>query len=150
MEGGSFESGAAGWSLDGGAKVVRDDDDGIVAEGVGDAYALELGKGASATSPAICVGTDSAFYRLFANAVSTKSSANLRVEVLFAGTVVKSDDLTSPAGASVPTAKLAFVPAALDTLLAKLNLTSTVNIRVSSLNGATVRVDDVHMDPRMH
>lgn len=63
---------------------------------------------------------------------------------------MKSDDLTSPAGPSVPTAKLAFVPSALDSLLAKLNLTSTVNIRVSSLYGATVRVDDVHMDPRMH
>ncbi len=129
---------------------MRDSDDGIVADGVKDAYALELGNGASATSPAICVGTDSAFYRLFANAVSTKSASNLRVEVLFSGTVVKSNDLTSPTGRSVPTAKLAFVPTALDSLLGKLNVTSTVNIRVSSLNGATVRVDDVHMDPRMH
>ena len=49
-------------------------------------HALELGSGASATSPAICVSTDSAFYRFFANAVTSKGKgANLRVEVLGLG-----------------------------------------------------------------
>lgn len=151
VQGGSFEAGTEGWSFAGGAKVVRDRNDGNAADGISDQYALELGKGASATSPEICVGTDSAYYRLFANAASTGSGAsNLRVEVLFAGRVVKSSDVTAPTGTSVPTPRFAFVPTALDTLLASLELTSTVQIRVSSLDGATVRVDDVNMDPRMH
>lgn len=151
---GDFERGAPGWRLAGGAKVVRDADDGLARDGAGDAYALELGRGASATSPAICVSTDSAFYRLFANGLASSARANLRVEVLKAGVVIKSDDLSAPAGRSVPSPKVAFVPGTVDTLLGMpvdmLGVTATVQIRVRSLNGASVRVDDVYMDPRMH
>lgn len=150
--GGDFEAATSGWSFSGGAKVVRDGDDGIVSDGIADRYALELGKGASATSPAICVATDSASYRLFANGVvAGKGAANLRVEVLFAGMVIASDDLASPIGTSVPSPTLSFVPSVVDTYLGTLTAdwSAKVNIRVSSLNGATVRVDGVHMDPRM-
>ena len=148
--GGAFEAGAPGWNLSGGARVVRDGDDGVPSDGVSDAQSLELGRGASALSPEICIGTDSAAYRFFANAVTGGGATNLRVEVLFAGLVVKTDDLRAPAGASVPTPKLAFVPPALDRLLARAGTASTVRIRVSSIGAATVRVDDVNMDPRMH
>lgn len=150
VRGGGFEAGAPGWTLSGGARVVRDGDDGNPADGVADAQALELGRGASAVSPEICVGTDSAAYRLFANAAAGGGTANLRVEVLFAGLAVKADDLRAPAGASVPTPKLSFVPPVLDRLLARAGTASTVRIRLTSLGGATVRVDDVNMDPRMH
>ncbi len=154
VKGGDFEAGAAGWSLAGGARVVRDLDDALVADGAADQYALELGPGASATSPAICVSTDSAFYRFFTNAVGSKTKgANLRVEVLGPrGATLMSTDLTSPAGASAPSPKLAFVPAVIDELLGKYaaGYSTTVSVRVTSLNSATVRIDGVHMDPRMH
>lgn len=152
--GGDFESGADGWSLAGGAKVVRDRDDALVSDGVADQYALELGSGASATSPAICVATDSAFYRFFANAVTSKGKgANLRVEVLGPrGSTLASTELTIPVGTSAPSPKLAFVPQWIDSLLAEYTsgYSTTASIRVTSLDGATVRIDGVHMDPRMH
>ncbi len=152
VDGGSFEAGSPGWSLSGAAKVVRDLNDGNAADEIADAYALELGNGGSATSPAICVATDSASYRMFANAVTKTSSPNLRVEVLFLGTVVQSTDVTSPAGQSVPTQKFALVPSIIDTYLGTFTAgySTTVKIRVTSLNGASVRVDDLNMDPRMH
>ena len=55
-------------------------------------------------------------------------------------------------GASVPSPKLAFVPQWIDSLLAKYaaGYSTTASIRVTSLGGATVRVNGVHMDPRMH
>lgn len=134
--GGAFESGAPGWTLSGGAAVVRDGDDGNPSDGLSDTRALELGRGASAVSPEICVGTDSAAYRLFANATGAGAGANLRVEVLVAGVPVKADDLRAPAGASVPSPKLAFVPPVLDHLLAGAGAASTVRIRFTSLEGA--------------
>ena len=155
VQGGDFEVGADGWNLSGGARVVRDRDDALVSDGVADQYALDrVGSGASATSPAICVATDSAFYRFFANAVTSKGKgANLRVEALGPrGSTLASTELTIPVGTSAPSPKLAFVPQWIDSLLSKYTAeySTTASIRVTSLDGATVRIDGVHMDPRMH
>src|SRR5436305_7253622 len=55
VPGGSFESGSADWTLSGGAKVVTGNETYKVG-GAGDSRSLSLPAGATATSPAICVG----------------------------------------------------------------------------------------------
>jgi hypothetical protein len=83
LPGADFESGAAGWSLDGSA-VVNGNEPYRVG-GSGDARSLALSSGDSATSPAICVGLSHPTIRLFAKRQSGGwlSASTLRVDVLF-------------------------------------------------------------------
>src|SRR6478735_3520507 len=63
--GGDFEAGSPGWTLTGGAKIV----DGNASQqvgGAGDDSSLQLAPGASATSPASCVGLAEPTIRMFA------------------------------------------------------------------------------------
>lgn len=143
VDGGTFEAGATGWSLASGARVVRDLNDGLSAPGVTDEYALELGPGASATSPPICVTNDSLSYRFLSNAISAGTKANLRVEVVYPTKKATRDNIISPVGRSVPSPKI-------KTVRGQFNRTRAVSIRFTSRDDATVLVDDVYMDPRMH
>lgn len=59
---GGFEGGAAGWSLTGGARVVRSTDP-FGLGGTGDRRSLALPKGASATSAPFCIRRDSRIVR---------------------------------------------------------------------------------------
>jgi hypothetical protein len=142
--GGSFEAGAPGWTLSGGAKIVRDLDNGLASDGAADEYALELGPDAVAISPPICVTKDSAQFRFLANVlVGTTKTANTQVVVRYQGKDNKSFDLTSPAGRSVPLGAISLASG-------QFQDGTTVSLKFRSLAKATVRVDDVYMDPRMH
>jgi hypothetical protein len=84
MPGGSFESGEPGWTLTGGAKVVAGNEP-FKVNSSADSRSLYLPQGATATSPAMCVGIEHPTARWFA-----KSSGSLlgltgamTVEVLF-------------------------------------------------------------------
>ena len=55
VPGGSFESGAAGWKLNGGAKVVSGNEPFYV-RSTADRYSLYLPSGSSATTPPMCFG----------------------------------------------------------------------------------------------
>jgi hypothetical protein len=84
MPGGSFEAGQAGWTMTGGAKVVTGNEPWKV-NAASDSRSLYLPQGATATSPAMCVGIEHPTVRWFA-----KSSGSLlgltgamTVEVLF-------------------------------------------------------------------
>jgi hypothetical protein len=61
---GSFEEGAGGWTLAGGAKVVAGNESAHVA-GAGDSQSLSLPSGSSATTPEVCVGLDEPTLRFF-------------------------------------------------------------------------------------
>lgn len=143
VDDGSFEAGASAWSLAGDAQVVQDSDDGMVSDGLADEYALELGPGASATSPPICVTEDSVAYRFLASTAMASKGKDLRVEVIYLNKKAQSKDLAVDAGASDPTKALKLAEREFRT-------DSTVSLRFSSLNDATVLVDDVYMDPMMH
>jgi hypothetical protein len=78
--GGSFEGGASGWSLNG-ASVVSGNESYNVG-GAGDSSSLSLPSGSSATSADICVGLEHPTLRIFARN-SGSPLATLRVEVLF-------------------------------------------------------------------
>jgi len=83
LSGADFESGAAGWELDGSA--VANGNEPYRVGGAGDAKSLALPSGASATSPAICVGITHPTIRFFAKRRSggLLSTSTLRVDVLF-------------------------------------------------------------------
>lgn len=64
VPGGDFESGAAGWTLGGGARIVAGNETYRVG-GASDAYSLYLPQGAVATSRSICVGLSEPSVRWF-------------------------------------------------------------------------------------
>jgi hypothetical protein len=61
----TFESGTAGWTLTGGAKVVAGNESAHVS-GDGDAKSLQLPIGSTATTPPVCVGLAEPTLRFFA------------------------------------------------------------------------------------
>jgi hypothetical protein len=80
VPGGSFESGAPAWTLSGGAKIVSGNEPWSVGGG---ARSLSLPAGATATSPAICVGIGDPTLRYFAKANSLLGlTGAMTVEVL--------------------------------------------------------------------
>jgi hypothetical protein len=66
---GSFEDGADGWALTGGAKVVAGNEPARVA-GAGDSHSLLLPTGSSATTPPVCVGLNEPTLRFFTRKAS--------------------------------------------------------------------------------
>ncbi|HYH58101.1 MAG TPA: hypothetical protein VD790_02610 [Thermoleophilaceae bacterium] len=83
LAGADFETGAAGWSL--GGSAVANGNEPYRVGGASDAKSLALPAGASATSPAICVGILHPTIRFFAKRRSggMLSLSTLRVDVLF-------------------------------------------------------------------
>jgi hypothetical protein len=81
VDGGDFESDAAGWTLEGGAATAPG---GNSLRPESSATALSLPAGASATSPAVCVSKGDPFARIFAEApAAAKQQARIQVEVLY-------------------------------------------------------------------
>ena len=64
VPGGSFESGSAGWTLSGGAKVVSGNET-FQFRSAADSHSLYLPQGATAVSPSICVGLNEPTLRYF-------------------------------------------------------------------------------------
>jgi hypothetical protein len=79
--GGDFETGAAGWTLNGGARVVTGNESFAVG-GTGQTHSLSLPAGSSATSPPMCIGLFSGGMRLFTSNTGRPNS-RLRVQVIY-------------------------------------------------------------------
>ena len=84
LSGADFEGAGDGWSMTGGAAIANGNEPYRVG-GADDSHSLSLPAGASATSPAICVGIEHPTLRFFAKRQSGGwlSSASVRVDVLF-------------------------------------------------------------------
>ena len=139
-----FESGAAGWTLTGGASVVADNEPWHV-NGPG-RNALDLPPGASALSSPLPISLLDPYLRLFAR--SSAADGALRVQVLFRGLtgnltgVLNASDL-SPSGYTSwePSSDVA-------SLLALPLGTSAAQVLVTSLaSGGDWEIDDVYVDP---
>jgi hypothetical protein len=149
--GGAFETGPAGWQLEGGASI------GSAFGGLGvlgaSAGALDLPVGGSATSPTFCVDERYTHFRFAYAQDSQVADADVRVEVLYPGlaekNVLKVEDLKAQRRRGWQ-------------LTNKINLHANhglkrggwrlVAIRIwvrSGKPGARVRVDDVLVDPRL-
>jgi hypothetical protein len=148
---GGFEAGKTGWILKG-ASVVSGNEPFFV-HGTSDAKSLSVPAGAYATSPAICVGADYPWSRLFANG---PKGATLRVDLQFVdgsgkvGTITVgyvlgtgswqlSDPMLSSSFLIAPYSKLGFV-AADGQRYSAVAYTFTAS-------GGTWRIDDLYVDP---
>jgi len=141
--GGSFEDGAAGWSLDGASVGTGNEPFNVTA--ATDANSLSLPAGSTAMSAPICVGIEHPDIRFFANAGNP--AARLSVEVLFEGP--GGDILSAPIGAVsgstgwAPTAPFPIV-ANLLPLLPGNHTAVPFRFRASA---GSFRIDDLYVDP---
>jgi hypothetical protein len=141
VPGGSFEDGASGWKLGGGAKVVRGNETFYV-HGAGDRYSLYLPSGSSATSPPMCFAPGDWHFRLFAT-----DSGSVRVKVVvrsLLGVVSLLDGGTVKAGSTwrpSPDVQLTL------TNVCGVLATDSVSIRLLPAGDSDLRVDDVYLDP---
>jgi hypothetical protein len=147
LAGADFESGAAGWSLDGAA--VAGGNEPYRVGGSADAKSLALSSGDSATSPAMCVGITHPTIRFFAKRRSggLLSASTLRVDVLFetAGGYAVSlpVGLASNGGSWQATSPMLVVANLLPLLPGE---TTPVAFRFTA-QGGDWSVDDVYVDP---
>jgi hypothetical protein len=142
--GGSFEDGAPGWKLTGGASVVAGNETYHVG-GRDDAHSLYLPSGSSATTPPICVELDYPTLRFFAANRGSVLLSTLKVDVILLGLPVP---IGVVAGGSAwqPTLPMLVVK----NLLAPLARDGSVDVRFRFTPvglGAKWQIDDVYVDP---
>ena len=149
LPGGDFEGARDGWSLSGGAALGAGNEPYRVG-GATDSHSLSLPAGASATSPAMCVGITHPTIRFFAKRRSggMLSLSTLRVDVLFetaGGDVVSLPVGTVANGGSWQVTSPMLVVANLLPLLPGEH--TPVAFRFTAQGGADWSVDDVWVDP---
>jgi hypothetical protein len=146
VSGGSFENGAPGWTLSGGAAVVSGSEPFGATGSVG-SHSLYLPAGASAESPATCVNAAYPTFRLFARNSGLLSTLLAQV--------VYNDPILGRVGLPVGTIALGtswkptlpmLTTSAIQAVLK--NGEAQVSLRFSSLTGSTT-IDDVFVDPRL-
>lgn len=150
--GGDFETGAAGWQLSGGARVVAGNEP-FKVRGFG-SNALYLPRGSSAVSPATCVGLLHPTLRFFVQR-SGGLLASLKVEMLYTGLLGQQASielLPGVAGGSswAPTQPLATLGSVLP-ILSLDGVSADVRFRFTPrsvlFSSADFRIDDVYVDP---
>jgi hypothetical protein len=143
VPGGTFESGAPGWKLSGGAAVAS----GSEPFGASGSHSLYLPPGASAESPATCVNAAYPTFRLFARNANLLST--VAVQVVYQDPILGRVSL--PVGAIAlstswkPTLPLLTTSAIQGVLK---NGEAQVSLRFTSLTGSS-SIDDVYVDPRL-
>lgn len=143
---GTFEDGAAGWSLDG-AAVVAGNEPWEVAED-GGTHSLAVAAGGSAMSPSICAGLEHPTVRFFAKRVSGSLLATLRVDVVYENHLGLLESL--PLGSVLSTGS--WQPSAAFLNIANLlpllpGEHTAIAFRFVAQGTGAWRVDDVFVDP---
>lgn len=148
LRGGDFESGAAGWSLSGGA-AVADGNESFHVAGPG-TKSLAIPSGGSATSPTICVGIQHPTMRFFAKRTSggLLGLSTMRVDVLFETNIGLISSLpigvVLPSGSWQPTLPMTVIASLLPLLPGE---HTPVQFRFTPLLGGNWSIDDVYVDP---
>lgn len=143
VPGGTFESGAPGWTLGGGARVLSGNESFFV-NSPGDSHSLYLPAGSSATTPPFCVSLLQPTIRLFV--VNGGSSASrLKVRVVYRGLlgilgILDGGTISAPATWQPSPVMLATLNAPLGTKAAQFVFTP------ADSSGAW-RIDDLYVDP---
>jgi hypothetical protein len=145
MPGGSFEGGAAGWTLGGGARVTSGNESYKV-HGATDDESLSLPLGSSAVSAPMCVGLEHPTLRFFAKRnsglLSTMAVA-VRIQLQLGGTLELPVGVVTPNSSWTPSLPMIY----LDNLLPLLPGQYTpVSFRFTPLLGSW-SIDDVYVDP---
>jgi hypothetical protein len=141
VPGGSFESGAAGWKLSGGAKVVSGNEPFYV-RSTADRYSLYLPAGSSVTSPPMCFGLGDWNARFF-----SAGSGSVRVKIVvksLLGVLSVLDGGTASSGSTwKPSPQVGLLLTNVTGLLA----VESISLRFVPANTAGLRIDDVYLDP---
>ena len=141
---GSFEQGAADWTLRGQADVGLDNEPWFV-NAAGDHSTLQLESGSSATTAPICIGVEHRSIRFFANAATTST---LKVDALVAGPGAsqRAIRIATVKGAGQWAAS-DVVPMVVNELAAEHGNAIDVRLRFTPQGSGTWSVDDVYVDP---
>jgi len=151
VPGGTFENGAPGWQLNGGAQIVSGNST-FYAHGAGETHSLYLPSGSSAVTPPVCVSLLDSVVRLYAQNRGMFLLSNLQVNVIYKtalGLTVEHPVLGLGIGGSawMPTLPMPLL-ADLTGALALDGVTTNVQFRFRPLGlGASYRIDDVYVDP---
>jgi hypothetical protein len=152
LPGGDFESGAAGWKLSGGARVV-DGNEPFYLTSARDSHSLLLPQGSSATSPPMCMGLVLPVVRYVSSGGAGLSY--LRVEALYTDSSGRQRSLDLlppglPSRAWSPSLPALQLLGAVNVLTLN-GLTSEIALRFTPrgtlFGSGTWRVDDVYVDP---
>jgi hypothetical protein len=138
---GGFESGASGWTLNGGAAVVLGNEPWRVRD-AGDSRSLLLPAGAQAVSPATCIGVLHPVARFFARSLGGVLKVDATVTIA---------RISIPVPVGVVAAGSSFAPTPPVPLVANLTVPlavggATVKLTFTALGGA-VQIDDLYIDP---
>ena len=151
LPGADFESGAAGWRLSGGARVV-DGNEPWYLSGPG-SRSLLLPSGSSATSPPMCMGLVLPVVRLVSSGGSALSY--LQVDALYRDSSGRQRSVTLlptplPSGSWVPSLPMLQLGGTLNALTLN-GLTTDISLRFTPrgllFGSGTWRIDDVYVDP---
>ena len=147
---GGFESGGAGWSLNGNS--IASENEKYYVHAAADALSLQIKTNTSVVSPSFCVDQDMPSLRLFAKKVN-KTKGGLKVELLY--TNAAGTPKVANAGTVTNSAKQEFAdwkPSGLLKLSTVLPLskngTASVRLRITADSGGDWSIDDVYADPR--
>ncbi len=143
---GSFESGAASWSLNN-AAVVNGNESFYVTS-ASDSRSLAVGTGGSATSGVMCVGVEHPTLRFFARRVGGTFLSTLRVNVLYENALGLVESLPIGVVAAGSNWSVTPVYAVVANLLPLLPGERTpVAFKFTPQGGASWTIDDVYVDP---
>jgi hypothetical protein len=141
VPGGSFESGAVGWKLNGGAKVVSGNEPFYV-RSTADRYSLYLPAGSSVTTPPMCFGLGNWNARFF-----SVGSGTIRVKIVvksLLGVLSILDGGTASSGSTWrPSPQVGLLLTNVTGLLA----VDSISLRFVPANTSGIRIDDVYLDP---
>ena len=138
---GGFEAGATGWSLSGGARAVSGNESFHVHSST-DKASLSLPKGASATSPPMCISLLSSKMRFLTRG---DSGSSVKVQVVYRGLLssvlgIFDGGTISSGGSWKPSPAIGMLGGTLPLL------TASVSFRFTAVGGAA-SIDDVYLDP---
>ena len=143
VPGGSFESGAPGWTLAGGARIVSGNES-YYANSRYDSHSLALPAGSSATTASFCVSLNRPTIRVFV-ANGGSSSSRLRVKVVFRGLLGVLGILDGGTFTAGPAWRPS--PIMLATLNAPLGTNSAQFVFTPADSSGAWRIDDLYVDP---
>jgi hypothetical protein len=143
VPGGSFESGAPGWTLAGGARIVSGNES-YYANSRYDSHSLALPTGSSATTAQFCVNVNRPTIRVFV-ANGGSSLSRLRVKVVFRGVLGILGILDGGTFTAGPAWKPS--PIMLATLNAPLGTKAAQFVFTPADSFGAWRIDDLYVDP---
>ena len=144
---GGFEANASGWTLRGPAAVTAGNEPFAVG-GSGDANALRLNAGSSATTAPFCIGVEHRSIRFFADAAAS-STLNVDAVVDGPGGSERSVRIATLSG-SDGWAPSDVVPMVVNALAAENDNAIDVRLRFSPHGAGAWTIDDVFVDPLNH